>query len=219
MRCLFSRYGFESWWLPESWDSLPSYDDWCGLVSSAVHEREEVEWRTRMQGKPSLDVYRAAKRDLAFEDYLACDVASRDAASLRVLLRSGVHDLEVSAARRRVAADRLPRHERVCRVCRSGVPEDLPHFPLDCPALKVERASLFGRVRAKVDDLASLAPLLTLSRRQRVHLLLGAPPRGPEFEWSKADAVAMRGLDHDLLRGVFAMFRRRRRLLASSARA
>ena len=52
-------------------------------------------------------------------------------------LRVGTNDLEIE--RGRWCAPRVPREERVCRMCDTGCMEDERHFLLDCPAYETER--------------------------------------------------------------------------------
>ena len=212
MHAALVRFGLGQWWHPASWAAMPAYDEWSASVDAAVLDRAQVEWRARLPAKSSLDIYRSLKSDLVLQSYLGPTFVLRDASSLRSRLRSGAHDLEVSADRRRLRGDRRPRDERACRVCASGDAEDLAHFLLDCGPLEPKRSVLLGVVDEARRGSPGLLPV-AMSRDELLLLALGklpvpAPP---------ALLAAARDLDLRLMSAVRSMFSLRRRLLASPA--
>jgi hypothetical protein len=213
MHTALVRFGLAQWWPVASWATMPPYAEWAQVVDAAVHERAQAEWRARLPTKSSLDTYCALKSDLMMEPYLSCDVSFRDASSLRSRLRSGAHDLEVSADRRRIQGDLRPREQQVCRVCRSGAAEDVAHFLLDCAPLQPRHSLLLEAIevarRASPDLLPAIVP-----RDELVLLALG---KQPESASTPALRTAARELDMRLMTAVRSMFSLRRRLLASDA--
>ena len=211
MHAALVRFGLEQWWPTTSWAAMPPYAEWSEVVDAAVLDRAQAEWRARLPGKSSLDIYCALKPDLVMEPYLSCDVSLRDASSLRSRLRSGAHDLDVSADRRRLQGDLRPREQRVCRVCRSGAAEDVAHFLLDCGPLQPRRSVLLEALEVARRDSPDLLPAI-VPRDDFVLLALG---KQPESASSPALRTAALDLDRRLMTAVHSMFSLRRRLLAS----
>ena len=201
------RLGLERFWEERLWESdeFVGKGEWAATLDEAAAGAEHLAWRAGMDGKSSLDLYRAIKEEVGREPFLECEPADNRAAALRVGLRGGVHELEVSAARlvRSGAGGRvLPaREERLCRVCDGGVPEDAPHFLLKCEAIAGARCEVFGRLEA-----AGMPP--GLADADVVRLLLGAPKAadGSRLGTSKE-------LDLAAMRGVLCLSKARRRVL------
>jgi hypothetical protein len=212
----------------QRWGGIP-LGEWCKIVVTAVLRVAEDELRERLLPLSSLDVYRSVKSDLVLEPFLnSDDVSERTAASLRVRLRSGAHDLEVSAARRRSPSALVPRAERFCRVCNSGAAEDVEHFLLDCQPLQHGRDAWRRRIVAARRSLSpGLIPEAPLPRGSLVAICLGKWPAPPESEPSSDEQSVLqpsldeqsllRSVDSAIMQDILAMFRSRQRILLARA--
>ena len=107
-------------------------------------------------------------------------------------------------------SEKLPREQRLCRVCRSGAAEDVAHFLLDCAPLQPGRAPLLRLFDEARRDHPSLFPAEVLPREELVLISLAAS------DTALALSKPAHELDTSLMRAVHHMFALRRRLLAAS---
>ena len=126
------------------------------MVRQKALEREERDWRERMDTKPKLDTYKRWKLKLEYEPYLNI----RDSSSRRALteLRSGTHRLRIETGRweripvhpsvsnGHVSSRSLRRSERICPMCFGGVESEM-HFLLDCPMYDDQREVLLAELK------------------------------------------------------------------------
>jgi len=118
--------------------------NWKYTIKEKIQEREEREWRERMQHKPKLRTYRQIKTKLQFENtYLM--MRDREAREVMTRLRGGTNELRVETGRYAITnRDRpLAVHERRCLICMSGEIEDETHFMLDCFVYEDVRKKMF----------------------------------------------------------------------------
>jgi hypothetical protein len=179
---------------------------WNQMVRKAVQAKEEEEWRAAMVGKPSLEQYRRVKTGLELEPLADGGVEEWRSCGLLVKLRGAGSDLEVEAGKQWG----LERQDRVCKVCGSGAVGDVHHFLLDCAPLAASRAGLWetlGLHLAACDGGPAVWRVVAaLQRDARLDVMLGK--RDPDWP---GDVVVM--LDRGLRRGIWDMWRCRKRLL------
>ena len=108
-------------------------------------------------------------------------------------------------------SEKLPREQRLCRVCSSGCAEDVAHFLLDCAPLQPQRAPLLRLFAEARRDHPSLFPAEVLPREEMVLISLG---KRPAVDAALALSKPAHELDTSLMRAVHHMFALRRRLLA-----
>jgi hypothetical protein len=180
--------------------------EWNGLVRKAVWDKEEEEWRAAMAGKPSLELYQRVKVELELETLADGGVEERRSCGLLVKLRGAGSDLEVEAGKRWG----LERQNRACTVCGSGAVGDVEHFLLDCAPLAVPRAGLWALLEQQLADCiggpAVWRVVAALQWDAQLDVMLGKR----DLAWP-GDVVAL--LDRGLRRGIWDMWRCRKRLL------
>jgi hypothetical protein len=105
---------------------------WRSTVKEKIGEREEAQWKERMQHKPKLRTYRQLKTRLIFEQYLT--TKDREEREVMTRLRGGTNELRIENGRYAITnRDRpLELDERRCLICMNGEIEDETHFLLDC---------------------------------------------------------------------------------------
>jgi hypothetical protein len=122
--------------MEEAWDNnaleQSEAKQWRSTVKTKIREREEMQWRERMQQKPKLRTYRQLKTELRFEEYLK--TRDREAREVMTRLRGGTNELRIETGRYPITnRDRpLEVNERRCLICMSGEIEDETHFMMDC---------------------------------------------------------------------------------------
>src|SRR3954447_19594425 len=122
--------------MEEAWDNnaleQSEAKQWRSTVKTKIREREEMQWRERMQQKPKLRTYRQLKTELRFEEYLK--TRDREAREVMTRLRGGTNELRIETGRYPITnRDRpLEVNERRCLICMNGGIEDETHFLLDC---------------------------------------------------------------------------------------
>src|SRR6185437_8997490 len=107
------------------WSSENLGNDWERLVRDSVRTRELDCWKTGLQKKAKLRLYRTLKSELRREEYLDLP---QDIRVRLTELRCGTHRLRVETGR----WEKEELAERVCRVCVCGPVEDELHVLLDC---------------------------------------------------------------------------------------
>jgi hypothetical protein len=123
--------GLEEEWNRRKWTEKEQ-KAWNSTVWTAIHSKEEQEWKERTMKKPKLRTYLLLKKELCFEAYLADE--DRKARAVMTRLRGGTNELRIETGRYPITTrDRkLEIHERRCLLCVSDDVEDEKHFVLDC---------------------------------------------------------------------------------------
>jgi hypothetical protein len=116
-------------------------DEWRSVVLAKVQEKEEREWRVRMEGKSKLRTYRQFKEVLERELYLEEGTASQR--RVMVMVRGGSNDLRIERGR----YEKLRVEERVCIFCDAKEVEDERHFLCQCDAWAEQRTEVLQKVR------------------------------------------------------------------------
>ena len=114
---------------------------WRSIVWKKIQDKEQEEWRKRMDSKSKLRTYRTMKRDLEAEKYLEEGTAQQR--RVMVMMRGGTNDLRIETGR----YEKLEEEERICIFCESGEVEDERHFLCRCEAWKDEREVVLREVR------------------------------------------------------------------------
>ena len=115
--------------LGEYWNNqrvVENKEEWGRIVRERIQEREQKDWRERMNNCTQLDTYVVLnKKELKLEEYLTLE----DEKGRRIMtrLRSGTNELRIDTGRREG-------EERKDRVCYFGckVTEDERHFIVEC---------------------------------------------------------------------------------------
>ena len=167
---------------------------WGQVVAAAVREGAEVEWRNKVgESRPKLRTYRwVTGEEPLLQPYIREAGASDPISKIISGLRVGTNDLEIE--RGRWCAPRVPREERVCRMCDTGCMEDERHFLLDCPAYETERREF----TQQLDEQYTLT-WAELSANQRLQVVLLGPEMPVEMWLDYAGAV---GEEKPILRSV-----------------
>jgi hypothetical protein len=133
--------------LEDAWEaqSVGNIEDWKRRVHEAVHEKEEEEWKMRMQNQARLTLlYTTIKTELKCETYLLDESLSWEARNILFQLRTGSNRLRIDTGR----WEHIPRDKRICQLCQSAV-ENETHFMFRCPVLQEERQKMMESVRKK----------------------------------------------------------------------
>jgi len=167
---------------------------WGQVVAAAVREGTEVEWRSKVvESRPKLRTYRwVVGEEPLLQPYIREAGASDPISKIISGLRVGTNDLEIE--RGRWCVPRVPREERVCRMCDTGGLEDERHFLLDCPAYEVERREF----AQQLDEQYTLS-WAELSENQQLQVVLLGPEMPMEMWLDYAGAV---GEEKPVLRSV-----------------
>ena len=122
---------------------------WDKELREKIQEREEKEWRERMNTKPKLRTYRTLKQTLKFEPYLKHD--DPQAREIMTRLRGGTNGLRIETGRypNTNRDRRLEPHERRCLLCMSDEIEDEKHFVLQCVLYEDLRKKMFDVVKTE----------------------------------------------------------------------
>lgn len=99
--------------------------EWGKLISKKIQEREQKEWRLKIQERPKLRTYRLIKKNLEYEDYL--DIEDEAGRKVLARLRSGTNMLRIETGRH----EGLERRDRLCWFGCKEV-EDEQHFLKEC---------------------------------------------------------------------------------------
>ena len=106
---------------------------WKAEVQVAVDERDRLKWREGMENKSTLEKYRS-KEEKSFEDWL-----DREEGRIVFNIRAGSLGLRNRTGR--------TAQDKTCQKCREGEVENEQHVVLKCPAYRVERNRMLGKVR------------------------------------------------------------------------
>jgi hypothetical protein len=137
---MMKEVGLEEYW--ENQDVIEVYRGvWRAIVWKKIQDKEQEEWRERMDSKPKLRTYRMVKRQLETEKYLEEGTAQQR--RVMVMIRGGTNNLRIETGR----YEKLEEKERICIFCESGEVEDERHFLCRCEAWKDDRELVLGKVR------------------------------------------------------------------------
>ena len=170
-RDLLVSLDMEATWDEGTTTALGAKGEWYKLVRDKIHEQQQNEWWTAMQGKPMLMAgYTMLKTELKMETYLQHNEDPRGR-MLMTRLRVGNSSLMINAGRWQV--HRPPRDQRFCTMCQlrcNAVVEDEKHFLMDCPSYRVERRGLWkewneAKERAPGESVTWMG-LLKMGRKQ-----------------------------------------------------
>jgi len=120
---------------------------WRGTIKEKIREREETQWKERMQSKPKLRTYILLKTQLIFEHaYLT--TRDKEAREVMTRLRGGTNELRIETGRYAITnRDRpLELNERRCLICMNGEIEDETHFVMNCSVYEDLREKMFDAV-------------------------------------------------------------------------
>ena len=106
---------------------------WKAEVQVAVDERDRLKWREGMENKSTLEKYRS-KEEKSFEDWL-----DREEGRIVFNIRAGSLGLRNRTGR--------TAQDKTCQKCKEGEVENEQHVVLKCPAYRVERNRMLGKVR------------------------------------------------------------------------
>ena len=143
--CDYTKKMMKEVGLGEYWDTqdvMVMYKKtWRAIVWKKIQDKEQDEWRKRMDSKSKLRTYRVMKRELEREKYLEEGTAQQR--RVMVMIRGGTNDLRIETGR----YEKLEVKERICIFCESGEVEDERQFLCRCEAWKEEREAVLRRVR------------------------------------------------------------------------
>ena len=129
--CRYTKTLLAELGLEEHWDR--GYEGtrtaWKQLVVNRIRNREEEEWRRRMQHKGRLRTYSMVKQKLQIEQYL--DITEGRARRLILEFRSGVNQLADELDRRKG----IPREQLLCELCRVTIEDEL-HVLEECKSYR-----------------------------------------------------------------------------------
>jgi hypothetical protein len=133
------------------------------LVSNLMKNKEENEWRERMQRKSKLRLYRKLKDTLVVEDYVI--ELEREKRRQLTMLRGGTNKLRIETGRWKKERE----NETVCKVCLCEQVEDEKHFLLACPMFVRERARMYARISEECE----LEHVESMDEEWQIQLLIG----------------------------------------------
>ena len=137
---MMKEVGLEEYW--ENQDVMDVYrNTWRAIVWKKIQDKEQEEWRKRMDSKSKVRTYRMLKTELETEKYLEEGTAQQR--RVMVMIRGGTNDLRIETGR----YEKLEEKERICIFCESGEVEDEKHFLCRCEAWKDEREVVMRKVR------------------------------------------------------------------------
>ena len=114
---------------------------WRSIIWKKIQDKEQEEWRIRMDGKRKLRTYKTIKRELVTEKYMEEGTAQQR--RVMVMMRGGTNDLRIETGR----YEKLEEGERICIFCESGEVENERHFLCRCEAWKDEREVVLREVK------------------------------------------------------------------------
>jgi hypothetical protein len=159
-RDLMKQLHLEQEWLTEQ---VGDEDEWNELIRTRIHEREQIEWRTKCLLSPKLRTYVKLKRELRTEPFL--QNYHRGGIPELVKVRGGSNRLRIEQGR--YVKERV--EERLCVFCESKQVEDEEHFMLDCEVYKELRARLWK----KCEEVTNRSKASFPSREQQLNVLIG----------------------------------------------
>jgi hypothetical protein len=132
-KVVLERLGLGEKWQTE--DVGTSKVAWRNLCIERLQTREELRWKTEMEGSPKLRTYRIFKKTLQMEPYLAQEELVLKDKRKRwevARIRTGSNKLRVEMGRQ--VRPMIKLEDRKCLVCNEDVVEDEAHFLLECKA-------------------------------------------------------------------------------------
>jgi len=140
-----------------------SIDCLCNLTNSEIFDRLKNAYTTlwhsnicKSDGGGKLDFYGTFKQSLCIEPYLDSikTFKYRQAFSK---LRISAHPLQVEVGR--YVRPKIPRNERICKLCGTGSVEDEVHFLANCPAYSCERLVLYTFISDSCKHFSSMSDI------------------------------------------------------------
>ena len=125
-----------------------------------MQEKEQEEWKRRVESKSKLRTYRKVKTELETEEYIEEGTAQER--RVMVMMRGGTNDLRIETGR----YEKLEKDERKCIFCESGEVEDETHFLCRCEAWREERELVLEKVR-KLEVRMSEEQIMLLGAEKR----------------------------------------------------
>ena len=95
---------------------------WRAIVWKKIQDKEQEEWRKRMDSKRKVRTYRVIKSELETEKCLEEGTAQKR--RVMAMVRGGTNDLRIETGR----YEKLEEKERICIFCESGEVEDERQF-------------------------------------------------------------------------------------------
>jgi hypothetical protein len=131
------------------------------MIWKKIQDKEQDEWRKRMDSKRKLRTYRVIKRELEKEKYLEEGTAQQK--KVMVMMRGGTNNLRIETGR----YEKLEEKERIFIFCESGEVEDERHFWGRCEAWKNGREVVLKKVR-KLEVRVTYEEIMFMSGREEV---------------------------------------------------
>ena len=135
-RKIMKELGLEEYWEKQDVEKIHK-GVWRVIVGKKMQEKEQEEWRRRMESKSKLRTYRKVKTELETEEYLEEGTAQER--RVMVMMRGGTNDLRIETGR----YEKLEKEKRKCIFCESGEVEDETHLLCRCEAWREERESWY----------------------------------------------------------------------------
>jgi hypothetical protein len=206
------KVGLTKYWVDPRSAARENIDEWRDRVYCAVEVESDVDRVTRMEGMPSVCVYRKIKEwgtntgaysfsvgeegrpgRLVPERYLD-DRVSLKGTRLKLLCR--LNCLPVMDRVGREVRPKWPKHSRVCFACGLGVVEDVHHFIMDCPRYALKRATLITQVGSIMSGSVCGVPapaLTSMNSQGQCEVILGKRIGDPIAE-NRIDTVVKKYL-------------------------
>ena len=127
---------------------------WIRLVKAKIADREERDWKLRLELKTKLTLYRHIKSKLAQEEYITWLPTWKR--KILTTIRAGASKLRIETGRWR----REPRERRTCQICVQNSIEDEAHFMLYCPMYHMERNNMFNEIMVGTEGYHDLRMML-----------------------------------------------------------
>ena len=131
------KLGMEETWITEY---TGRWGEWRKRCAEKIAQNEKTEWRKDVERKSRLSTYAKVKRELKREKYL--DFLRGEEMRAVLDLRGGANDLEIDRGRQ----EKKPRAERICKVCKAGV-EDEVHVLTKCAAYHEQRRAFQEKLK------------------------------------------------------------------------
>ena len=187
-RKIMKELGLGEYWEKQDVEKIHK-GEWRVIVGKKMQEKEQEEWKRRVESKSKLRTYRKVKTELETEEYLEEGTAQER--RVMVMMRGGTNDLRIETGR----YEKLEKDERKCIFCESGEVEDETHFLCRCEAWREERELVLEKVR-KLEVRMSEEQIMLLGGREEMR----GRGQATVKSWRKI-----------VLRGVMMMNRKRKR--------
>ena len=160
----------------DRWDTEDK-DLWNGAVEGRLEALEQAEFDDKATGSSPLRRY----RDLELAPFSSVPQYLADRSNIlgtRLLTECRLGCLQTMSTLAIIM--RWPAHRGHCMLCSSGVPEDVPHFVMDCPALSQARNNFVQLLKTSLPAQGTPGNILWThfqsSYKNRLSIILGAGP-------------------------------------------